>query len=193
MQTPSGQVRSGNRSRIHTGGVKGSLELLWHVSKQSADFRWSTARWVPHDSRARHRGTTAFSSIRRPNGDRRFLPGGRTSPGTFVLGQLEHAPVVLVCEGAATAMSLHRATGYPVAAALSAGNLLRASTAIRGCIARRAAANLRRRRPPGHRGGHIRGSPLPQAPSADFNDLHVAERLMRLRCMQITDALRNID
>lgn len=59
-----------------------------------------------------------------------FLKGGRKSALWHVLGQLEGAAVVLVAEGYATAASLHMATGWPVAVAFDAGNLLHVAKAL---------------------------------------------------------------
>jgi putative DNA primase/helicase len=62
--------------------------------------------------------------------DKDFWPAGLAKRGTFFqIG----APswVVLVCEGYATGASLHEATGYPVAVAWDAGNLLPVCEALR--------------------------------------------------------------
>ncbi len=56
-----------------------------------------------------------------PDGDKRFLAGGRVK-GCF--HGLSGSPgVLLICEGYATGASLHEATGYAVAVAFNAGNL----------------------------------------------------------------------
>lgn len=56
-----------------------------------------------------------------PEGDKRFLTGGRMK-GCFhaITGSAE---VLLICEGYATGASLHEATGHAVAVAFNAGNL----------------------------------------------------------------------
>ena len=56
------------------------------------------------------------------DGTKRFLAGGAKAGHFVLLGQ--SGPVLLVAEGFATAASLHEATGYPVAVAFDAGNLL---------------------------------------------------------------------
>ena len=43
--------------------------------------------------------------------------------GHIWIGEPKNAPVLLLCEGFATACSLHQATGYPVCVCFSAGNL----------------------------------------------------------------------
>lgn len=69
-----------------------------------------------------------------PDGGKTFQTGGRIS-GCFaaVTGGTKPGSrtPLLVCEGFATACSLHEATGYPVAAAMNAGNLLGVAKAWR--------------------------------------------------------------
>jgi phage/plasmid primase-like uncharacterized protein len=68
-------------------------------------------------------GTLHSLQIITPDGDKRFLPGGRVK-GCF--HGLRGSPgVLLICEGYATGASLHEATGYQVAVAFNAGNLER--------------------------------------------------------------------
>lgn len=63
-----------------------------------------------------------------------FLKGGRKSGLWHVLGGLEGAAVVLLAEGYATAASLHQATGWPVAVAFDAGNLLHVAKALQALL-----------------------------------------------------------
>lgn len=72
-----------------------------------------------------------------PDGSKRFLPGGRTD-GLFwchamhlVDGKLSPRPLV-IGEGFATLAAIHEATGYAVAAAMSARNLEPVARAMRG-------------------------------------------------------------
>lgn len=55
------------------------------------------------------------------NGAKRFIPGGRVQGCFFLIGVPEG--VLVVCEGFATGASIHEATGYAVACAMSASNL----------------------------------------------------------------------
>jgi putative DNA primase/helicase len=55
--------------------------------------------------------------------DKDYLTGGRKHGCYCVLGRVKDAAVVLVCEGYATGVSLHQATGYPVMVAFDASNL----------------------------------------------------------------------
>jgi putative DNA primase/helicase len=57
------------------------------------------------------------------DGDRRFLPCGRTKNCYFVLGDLTGVAAVMIAEGFATGASIHEGTGHPVVVAFSAGNL----------------------------------------------------------------------
>jgi putative DNA primase/helicase len=66
-----------------------------------------------------------------PNGDKRFLPGGRTANTYYALGtaaDLEKHGVMLLAEGFSTAATLREATGYVVLVCFSAGNLAPVAT-----------------------------------------------------------------
>jgi putative DNA primase/helicase len=61
-----------------------------------------------------------------PNGEKRFLPGGRIKGCYYGIGVaegLKRHGVLCLAEGVATAASIHEATGYGVIAAFNAGNL----------------------------------------------------------------------
>jgi putative DNA primase/helicase len=61
-----------------------------------------------------------------PNGEKRFLPGGRVRGCYYSIGVaegLKRHSVLCIAEGFATAASIHEATGYGVIAAFNAGNL----------------------------------------------------------------------
>jgi putative DNA primase/helicase len=57
-----------------------------------------------------------------PDGEKRFLPGGRTSGCYFPIGG-KPTDVLCIAEGFATAATIVEATGYPVAVAFNCGNL----------------------------------------------------------------------
>ena len=67
-----------------------------------------------------------------PDGAKRFKSGGIVGGCYCIIGTESglNAPL-LICEGWATACSLHEATGYPVAAAMNAGNLLSVAQSLR--------------------------------------------------------------
>ena len=59
-----------------------------------------------------------------PDGEKRFLTGGRVSGCYFSIGNPKGAAALCICEGFATGATIHEAAGYPVAVAFNAGNLL---------------------------------------------------------------------
>lgn len=66
-----------------------------------------------------------------PDGDKRFLSGGKVQGGYYSLGNPKDAPALCVCEGFATGASINEATGLPVAVAFNAGNLVPVAQAMR--------------------------------------------------------------
>ncbi|MDZ7809239.1 MAG: PriCT-2 domain-containing protein [Arhodomonas sp.] len=64
-------------------------------------------------------------------GTKRFLKFGRKQGLCHVVGRLEGAAAVVVCEGYATGASLHAASRLPVVVAFDAGNLLPVARAVR--------------------------------------------------------------
>jgi putative DNA primase/helicase len=66
-----------------------------------------------------------------PNGDKRFLTGGRLAGCYFSMGNPNGAAALCIAEGFATGATIHEATGYPVAVAFNAGNLVPVAKAMR--------------------------------------------------------------
>ena len=64
-----------------------------------------------------------------PDGDKRFMPGGRVKGCYHSIGK--PAGVLVVCEGYATGGSIHETTGHAVAVAFNAGNLEAVALALR--------------------------------------------------------------
>ncbi len=64
-----------------------------------------------------------------PNGDKRFLTGGRITGCYFAIGR--PADVLLFAEGYATGATLYQATGNAVAVCFNCGNLLPVARALR--------------------------------------------------------------
>jgi len=64
-----------------------------------------------------------------PEGEKRFLPGGRVAGCYFSIGKPDG--VLCLVEGYATGASVHEATGHAVAVAFNAGNLLATAQALR--------------------------------------------------------------
>lgn len=66
-----------------------------------------------------------------PAGGKLFMPGGRVSGMFSAIGDLSAPRLILVCEGWATAATLHEETGHPVLAAMNRGNLRAVAEAAR--------------------------------------------------------------
>lgn len=64
-------------------------------------------------------------------GDKRFLAGGRVKGCYFSIGSPKGATALCIAEGFATGATIHEATGYPVAVAFNAGNLVPVAKAMR--------------------------------------------------------------
>ncbi len=64
------------------------------------------------------------------DGIKRPLTGGKMAGGYHAIGTMKDAAALCICEGFATGATIHEATGYPVAVAFSAGNLLAVSQAM---------------------------------------------------------------
>ena len=65
------------------------------------------------------------------SGGKMFATGGRVSGCYYLIGEAQGAEVVCICEGFATAASVHEATGYPTYCAFNAGNLPKVAQAVR--------------------------------------------------------------
>ncbi len=66
-----------------------------------------------------------------PDGDKKFLFGGRVKGCYFSMGNPCGAAALCISEGFATGATIHEATGYPVAVAFNAGNLMMVAKAMR--------------------------------------------------------------
>jgi len=66
-----------------------------------------------------------------PDGTKRFLKGARVKGAYSVIGSLDNAQRVLVCEGWATGATLAELYGLPVVIAFNAGNLMSVCQALR--------------------------------------------------------------
>ena len=65
------------------------------------------------------------------NGRKLFLDGGRVKGGSHLIGTIDGAVALCLCEGYATGATVHAATNYPVEVAFNAGNLLTVAEAVR--------------------------------------------------------------
>lgn len=65
------------------------------------------------------------------DGNKRFLSGGKKKGCYFIIGSLENAEKVFICEGYATGATIHECSGIPVVVAFDSGNLKPVAQAIR--------------------------------------------------------------
>lgn len=65
-----------------------------------------------------------------PDGEKRFMPGGRVKGCYCSIGKPSGR--LVICEGYATGATIHKDTGHAVAVAFNAGNLLPVAKALRG-------------------------------------------------------------
>lgn len=66
-----------------------------------------------------------------PDGEKRFLTGGRVKGCFFSIGNPKGAAALCIAEGFVTGTTIHEATGYPVAVAFNAGNVGAVAKAMR--------------------------------------------------------------
>jgi putative DNA primase/helicase len=66
-----------------------------------------------------------------PDGDKKFLTGGRVAGCYFSIGTTNGASALCIAEGFATGATIHETTGFPVAVAFNAGNLEPVARALR--------------------------------------------------------------
>ena len=100
------------------------------VAKQVKPYglrQWGEQLLVP----LYHAGQLVNLQRIRPDGGKRFLPGGRVKGCYSPLGAIQPGKPLYLCEGWATGATLHQHTGCPVACAMNAGNLLPAGHALR--------------------------------------------------------------
>ena len=66
-----------------------------------------------------------------PDGDKKFLTGGRVAGCFYSIGNPKGAAALCIAEGFATGAAIHESTGYPVVVAFNAGNLKAVSKLMR--------------------------------------------------------------
>lgn len=139
-----------------------------------------------------------------PDGTKRFIKGSPLAGAYMTIGTPTKEGTVVICEGYATGVSIHMATGYCVVVAFNSGNLSEVSQKIRKALpsARLIIAgddDAFTVRPPNHVQAGQPWNPGIEAATAtgfpvylpvwqgdrdrgtDFNDLHVAEGIKAVR------------
>lgn len=124
------------------GDAAAKAQVIWDVSTPAETFPYLTAKGAkPHGTRiygARlvvpiydEGGVIHSLQFIDEDGSKQFLPRGRIAGCFYLIGQHEGAAVLAVCEGFATGATIHEETGYPVAVAFNAGNLLAVAKTMR--------------------------------------------------------------
>lgn len=110
--TDSGTSLYLKRKTVDAHGVRFAGDVLLLPLRDAAGKLWSVQK--------------IFS-----NGSKRFSTDGRVSGCFHVIGTIAAAGWLLICEGYATAASLHQATGHPVAVAFAESNIKHVAAAMR--------------------------------------------------------------
>ncbi|MDR3629360.1 MAG: toprim domain-containing protein [Desulfocapsaceae bacterium] len=118
-----------------------------------------------------------------------FLTGGRVSGCYLAIGNMPGANAFVICEGYATGASIHEATGFPVAVAFSAGNILTVARYMRGklpdmkiIIAGDHDKSGTGQKSATEAAGTIKGFvAIPPATGQDWNDYHQQEGLAAVK------------
>jgi putative DNA primase/helicase len=134
------ELAEAERRRLQVEAAK-KAEDIWRQSTPApADHPYLTAKGIkPHNARSHGErlvlairdvdGTMRSLQYIAADGEKRFLAGGRVDGCYFGIGRPNG--VLCVAEGFATAATIHEATGYAVAVAFNAGNLLAVAKALR--------------------------------------------------------------
>lgn len=138
------QARRREEDRARHAQARARAETLWERSHRWVEARhpYLLKKRVPAIG-LRQIGNSLVAPVRdvdgvlhslefiQPNGEKRFLKDGALEGHCHVLGTLQGADTLLLCEGYATGASLHRASGRPVVVCFHAGNLLPVALRVR--------------------------------------------------------------
>lgn len=73
----------------------------------------------------------SLQAITDDNGTKMFYPGGKKKGCFHIIGDIDSSEELIICEGYATGVSIHQATGLPVALAFDSGNLTEVARILR--------------------------------------------------------------
>ena len=129
-----------------------------------------------------------------PDGEKKFLPGGRVKGGSFTIGNMDDN-IIYIGEGYATMASVHAATGKPCVVSFNSGNFKRVAEIIKErypdktiviCADNDLATEKKIGSNPGRKAAELAagaiGAELCICPmDSDFNDLHVDQGLFAVQ------------
>lgn len=136
------QEREAEQERLQAEARRVASQRWATSPRASSDFTYLTRKKIkPHGVRLHDgnlivplrdtEGTTHSLQTISPDGEKRFLSGGRVAGCYFAIGDMSCALILCVVEGFATGATIHEATGYPVAVAFNCGNLKAVAEALR--------------------------------------------------------------
>lgn len=138
------QERTQRHLENHEAAAKKAVERFNKASPADARHRYLQKKQIPAGN-ARQEGDKLLIPLRNadgllrnlqtidPKGKKLFLKGGEVSGNFSLIGadELPRDGSIIVCEGFATGVTLHEQQGWPVAAAMNAGNLAPVCAALR--------------------------------------------------------------
>lgn len=135
--------REAEEIKGHDDAANKAAEILQAAQPAPADFPYLVKKGIKPNGAKVHNGLLVLpmrdtggklSNIERisPDGsDKKGLYQGKRTGCYFSIGSIKNAPCLCIAEGFATGASIHEATGYPVAVAFNAGNLVPVAKAMR--------------------------------------------------------------
>jgi putative DNA primase/helicase len=114
--------------------ARGKACVIWGNAELATEHPYLTRKQIKPCGARVHNGALVVPMMEggdvhslqfiKPEGEKRFLTGGRVAGCYFSIGNPKGAAVLCIVEGFATGASVYEATGHPVAVAFNAGNLL---------------------------------------------------------------------
>ena len=131
--------RDAERDRLHVNAAARAM-AIWAAARPALDHDYLTRKAIKGHGvrtdghyllvpRRDTKGKLWSLQTIAPNGEKRFMPGGRVVGTYFSMGKPEG--IVIVCEGFATGATLSESTGCAVVVAFSAGNLMAVAVGLR--------------------------------------------------------------
>jgi putative DNA primase/helicase len=135
------QQRKAEEARRHAEAATKAAEI-WAAAKPApADHPYLVRKGIKPYGIREHNGALVvpmridgkIQSLQfiEADSNKRFLTGGRVKGCYFSIGNPIEAEALCIAEGLATGATIHEATGYPVAIAFNAGNLIAVAQTLR--------------------------------------------------------------